>query len=317
MEKNKKCARVWILEPCQSGLTYLFAKEAGALKPLGSSNLPGSANLVLSRDIQKMKKLLGLFLIYFLIISFLILRFDLGYILSMFLYLGIPSTYFSFKNPILIKKCLFYAFSFSIPSVVFLDYMAHVSNAWYVPSVFQIRMLGAFPAEEILWAFLFFYANLVVYNSIYVKDFDPRVSSPNNKYLLAWIVGTGTIFFLIFSFNKELLVIDNFYILMVLFLMALPTIIAAYFYPYFIRKVLPLTIVFIVFSIVFYEYTALKTGGWFFNGVHYIGWIQFFDVRFPIEEFLFAVFSLPGTIAIYTLFSNHSTKKMSSQDESI
>jgi hypothetical protein len=30
-------------EPCQSGLTYLFAKEAGASKPLGGSNPPGSA----------------------------------------------------------------------------------------------------------------------------------------------------------------------------------------------------------------------------------------------------------------------------------
>ena len=30
-------------EPCQSGLTYDFAKVAEALKPLGSSNLPGSA----------------------------------------------------------------------------------------------------------------------------------------------------------------------------------------------------------------------------------------------------------------------------------
>ena len=34
-----------ILEPCQSGLTYLFAKEAGASNPLGSSNLPGSAKI--------------------------------------------------------------------------------------------------------------------------------------------------------------------------------------------------------------------------------------------------------------------------------
>ncbi|KKR42338.1 MAG: hypothetical protein UT78_C0016G0011, partial [Candidatus Nomurabacteria bacterium GW2011_GWF2_40_12] len=31
------------MEPCQSGLTYLFAKEAGASKPLGGSNPPGSA----------------------------------------------------------------------------------------------------------------------------------------------------------------------------------------------------------------------------------------------------------------------------------
>ena len=48
MKKYTRYARVIKLlkiekEPCQSGLTYLFAKEAGASKPLGGSNPPGSA----------------------------------------------------------------------------------------------------------------------------------------------------------------------------------------------------------------------------------------------------------------------------------
>ena len=37
-------------EPCQSGLTYLFAKEAGASKPLGGSNPPGSAKFYIQRN---------------------------------------------------------------------------------------------------------------------------------------------------------------------------------------------------------------------------------------------------------------------------
>ena len=32
------------MEPWESGLIYFFAKEAGASKPLGGSNPPGSAN---------------------------------------------------------------------------------------------------------------------------------------------------------------------------------------------------------------------------------------------------------------------------------
>jgi hypothetical protein len=45
MEKYEEYVRVKLCfkEPCQSGLTYLFAKEAGASKPLGGSNPPGSA----------------------------------------------------------------------------------------------------------------------------------------------------------------------------------------------------------------------------------------------------------------------------------
>ena len=41
------------MEPCQSGLTYLFAKEAGASKPLDGSNPSGSAksiSLILFRN---------------------------------------------------------------------------------------------------------------------------------------------------------------------------------------------------------------------------------------------------------------------------
>lgn len=41
------------MEPCQSGLTYIFAKDAGASKPLGGSNPPGSAGADMLTHISK------------------------------------------------------------------------------------------------------------------------------------------------------------------------------------------------------------------------------------------------------------------------
>ena len=38
------------LETCQSGLTYLFAKEAGVSKPLASSNLAVSAAFLKQKE---------------------------------------------------------------------------------------------------------------------------------------------------------------------------------------------------------------------------------------------------------------------------
>jgi hypothetical protein len=38
------------LETCQSGLMYLFAKEAGALSPLGGSNPPVSASIIFNEN---------------------------------------------------------------------------------------------------------------------------------------------------------------------------------------------------------------------------------------------------------------------------
>ncbi len=43
------------MEPCQSGLTYLFAKEAGALNPLDGSNPSGSANALLKKIAPDMR----------------------------------------------------------------------------------------------------------------------------------------------------------------------------------------------------------------------------------------------------------------------
>ena len=40
------------MEPCQSGLTYLFAKEAGALYPLDGSNPSGSAMKLVSINVE-------------------------------------------------------------------------------------------------------------------------------------------------------------------------------------------------------------------------------------------------------------------------
>src|ERR1035437_6629212 len=41
------------MEPCQSGLTYLFAKEAWASKPIDGSNPSGSAMTFLDKVKQK------------------------------------------------------------------------------------------------------------------------------------------------------------------------------------------------------------------------------------------------------------------------
>ena len=111
------------------------------------------------------------------------------------------------------------------------------------------------------------------------------------------------IFFLLVLFDKELLVVDHFYIWMVVLVMAIPSAIALYLRPYIWKRILPLTLVFAAFFILFYEYSALKTGQWFFLK-DYIGWINLFKVKFPVEELLFALLSVPGTIGWYEFLSD-------------
>ena len=57
MEKIQKYARVIRLfkEPCLSGLRYIFAKDAGALKPLEGSNPSGSASWEMKSLVRPIK----------------------------------------------------------------------------------------------------------------------------------------------------------------------------------------------------------------------------------------------------------------------
>jgi hypothetical protein len=178
-----------------------------------------------------------------------------------------------------------------------------VSGAWYVPSVFEIRILGVFPLEEIAWSFLFFYLILAVYNAIYRKNFDSTISSKNNLHLLWISVISGLLFFAILVFEKQWLVMNHFYPWMLFGVMVLPPAVVVGFRPYVLKRTLLLAVAFGVFFLLFYEYSALKTGQWMFGG-DYVGWIRLFDVRFPLEELLFAFLAVPGAVAMYEFFSD-------------
>jgi len=259
---------------------------------------------------MRILKISLLALIYVFIVAVLVIRYDLGYLLSLFLFFGIPSLYFSIRRPEVVKKSLAYALLFSLPVVFVFDYMAHVSHTWYVPSEIGIRIWNAFPLDQLFWGFLFFYLIIVGYNSFMVKKYDAKILSPNFKYLIAIIILLGSAFAVILTTHKEWLVINHFYGLFVFGVMFLPTLLVLIFNPQPKEKVAKIFLVALLSVILSlnYEYSALKTGQWFFNGEHYLGWIYFFDVKFPIEELLFMFFAIPGTICVYEFFSQSTGK---------
>ena len=248
-------------------------------------------------------RLLTFLLTYFFITVFFVINFDLGYTISMILYLFVPSVYFSWQNQKIIKKVLFYSFSFSMPAVFLFDYIAHVSNSWYVPSETGIRVLGAFPVEEIAWAFLFFYFILIIYNTFFIKHQNINIFTRNTKYFAWFVAVLMSIFALIFFIDKDLLIINDFYILLIIFFMIVPSILFLYKNPQYIKRVIFITFIFLP-TFLIYEYSALKTGQWFFDGQHYVGWVYFLDVKFPTEELLFMIFSVSGIVSFYEFYSN-------------
>jgi len=255
----------------------------------------------------------SLALVYLLVVAAFVVRYDLGYLFSLFLFFGVPSLCLSIRKPEIIKKSLVYALLFSLPAVFVFDYIAHVSNTWYVPSEIGVRVWNAFPLDQLFWGFLFFYLILIGYNSLMVKKYNPKILSLNFKYLLAIIIVLGSIFAIILATHKEWLVIDHFYTIFVFCIMFLPVLLILIFGSQPKEKVIKIFLVAmlsVILSLI-YEYSALKTGQWFFNGEHYLGWIHFFDVKLPVEEILFMFFSIPGTVFVYDLFAQSSTKNNS------
>ena len=240
--------------------------------------------------------------IYFFVVAIFVIYFDLGYTISLLLYFFVPSIYFSLKNPHAVKKALFYSLIFGVSAAFIFDYMAHVSSAWYTPSELGIYVLGAFPLEEIVWAFLYYYIMVISYETLFVTEKQNALFTRYSGYLIGFIVVCVAIFSALFFINKELLVLNYFYAFLVSIVMALPSVIILSFNPQHIKKIASLSVIFIVCALI-YEYSALATGQWFFPSEHYIGFVPLLNFEIPLEELLFIILSVPGTISVYELFT--------------
>jgi len=259
--------------------------------------------------INEILKLLCLPL-YFFIVGIFVINFNLGYTISLLLYFLVPSIYFSLRKPEIIKKVSFHSLIFGFLAVFIFDYIAHVSGSWYVPSELGIRVFGAFPIEEILWSILFFYLIISSYEFFFKKHSQIKVFYTNTRYMIMTLISLFVIFFSILFLNKNLLVIDYFYIYMLIGMMILPSLVIFYFHQRYIKDALLLSIVFMI-SFLFYEYSALITKQWFFNGSHYIGWVPLLNIKMPIEELLFMIVSVPGVISFYELFTKDRKQEVS------
>lgn len=183
------------------------------------------------------------------------------------------------------------------------DYMAHVSNTWYVPSVIGIRVLNSFPVDEIIWAFLYGYFIIAFYEHFFDKDREKNIFSYNTKYLFYIISSLLTLFGLFYFFNRELLVIKYFYISFICILFVIPTSIILYNHPHLFQKIILQGAYFFLLSII-YELTAVLLHHWYFWGKYYIGFVELFSIRFPFEEFLWLVLAVPAYLCIYEYFAD-------------
>jgi len=257
-----------------------------------------------SKFSQKKKwilKELFFILLYYLVSAFFIIFFKLNYLISALLYLAVPSIYLSIKRPAIIKKTLIFSSFFAPPIVLIFNYLAHVSGAWYEPSVIGVRVLGVFPIDTFIWGFLYCYFIIVFYESFFDNDRNKKIFSHNTKKIFYVISVMLFIFCLTYIFNKDVLNIKYFYILFVLLFFLVPTIKILYNLPLIFDKVILQGIYFLILSII-YELTAIYNKQWHFPGKYYVGFVELFGLKFPFEEFLWLVLAVPAVISVYEYY---------------
>lgn len=254
--------------------------------------------------ISKRKRIeLFLGVVYMFVATFFILKFNLGYTETAFIYMGIPSIYFSIVNPSIIKKTFLYSLFAVVPLHFVIDYMATVGGSWYEPPALTgLLVLGVFPLDAFFWAFLYSYLILSFYEYFFDRDRKKDVFSKKIKYLFYIILAILLLFSVIYLFNKELLVTSHFFIFFIVIAFVLPILTILYKYPALFPKIAFQSIYFSFLSVIF-ELTALKLIQWQYLG-NYLGWVEIFGIGFPLEEALFILFAVPAHLCLYEFFAD-------------
>ena len=124
-----------------------------------------------------------------------------------------------------------------------------------------------------------------MYDSLYIRLYSPHDQNPGNK-LYFWI-------------QTSYLDIPYFYLTAGIVLGIIPISIVLFEYPRLIAKFFKTAAYFFYLNFA-YEITALKLGIWDFPGDQFIGWVTFFGMRFPFEEFFFWI--ILGAIAMLSYY---------------
>jgi len=210
---------------------------------------------------------------------------SLRYLNSILIFLGFPILYLAFKVP---RKTLWksglYALIFSLPLSVIVDYMVTIDEGWFVPDSI-VRFFDVVPIEDLIFGFLSVWAIVIIYEYFVDKN-DKRICEPKMKYLV-WLVGIAFLLFvLMYVFFPVILVVPYAFLIICSIFLLLPLILMLTHYPRLAKKYMIVAGYFFFVSLC-WELSALYTNQWFYFGKHYVGWLQIFHLRMPIEEFIF------------------------------
>lgn len=249
-------------------------------------------------------------LLVFLAVFFLGLR--ISYLESLILVLAIPGIYLSLKNKEKVRKVAWFTLLVSVPIAVVIEIVAFGDNGWSVPnSVFPWRLFGFMPLEDYIWMFLVTYIILIFYEHSCSRKFDSGISGKIKNMNWALYSLMGLVIILFYSNNSLLKVSYSFLWLGSVFFL-IPTLLFLAKYPDFTASFFWTQAFFFYVHLIF-KLIGLKLNHWIYPGIHYAGWISFFDLKFPVEEFFFVI--VIGAFAACSYYEFFTSKRLETRRE--
>ncbi|HEV2693366.1 MAG TPA: hypothetical protein VG347_10770 [Verrucomicrobiae bacterium] len=224
-------------------------------------------------------------------------------LISILMYFGLPSAYLALRNPFVFKKCLMFALLMSIPLSFFVDTLAAINESWVVPnSVFNFRFFGVSTIEVYLFGLLWVLYAVLFYEYFFFNRRPISVMSPRIAYFACLSLALILYVMFGFLFATRLLYIPYFYLLVGVAFVIIPLVAFIWVHPYFSSRFIGAGL-FFFFLLCSFEIAALSTNQWTFPGTEFVGFVQIYKLRFPIEEVvIWMCLATPSLLSYYEYF---------------
>lgn len=235
---------------------------------------------------KQWKKLdIFLLILFPLLAVFLSLNLNLNYFSSLLLF-GLPTAiWLSYRTQHMIKRSLVFSLLFAIPFSIVLDYIAHADGSWQITKSAFPRIFELVPLEDVVFAVIIVF-NFVMFFEHFMHHGKHKLMEPKMKYLNIILFFMLAVFLAVYSINPAFLVIPYAYFWTGIIALLTPLLIYLSNSPQNINKFLIVSAYFF-FVILALEYVALSLDYWSFPGTNFIGWIDIFGLKMPIEELFF------------------------------
>ena len=227
-----------------------------------------------------------------------------NFLTSTILFLGVPSFYLLYREKKYLEKILLAAVSFGIFFGFVFDFIAELNKAWdWNGGLFFGKILGVVQTDVIIWFFLWVLHIFLFYEHfIDRKKLKSNVSTRGIEVFFSSILTVGLLV-TIYKFFPSVLYFGKAYLILCL-IASVPFLVSFFKKPRLVFHTVPMMIYF-SFVYLTHEITALRLEQWRFPG-DYIGWVNMFNVSFPVEELVFWIIlsSLIGSVYYELSFDN-------------